>query len=110
MTNLMQRLCLLMEQEQPYQRTDLKTNDIADALDTTPRNISDTIRVCRGITFAQFVNTYRVGHAKQLLASKPDLKLVLVAQESGFATEQSFFRTFKTLTGLTPRDWQLQQQ
>lgn len=110
MTNLMQRLCLLMEQEQPYQRTDLKTNDIADALDTTPRNISDTIRVCRGITFAQFVNTYRVEHAKQLLASKPDLKLVLVAQESGFATEQSFFRTFKTLTGLTPRDWQLQQQ
>lgn len=108
--NLIQRLCLLMEQEQPYQRADLKVGDIADKLDATPRVISDSIRACRGLTFAQFVNTYRVEHAKQLLASKPDLKLVLVAQESGFATEQSFFRTFKTLTGLTPRDWQLQQQ
>ena len=109
-TNIMQRLCLLMEQGRPYQQADLKVSDIADTLGTTPRVISDSIKTCRGITFAQFVNTYRVEHAKQLLASKPDLKLVIVAQESGFATEQSFFRTFKTLTGLTPRDWQLQQQ
>lgn len=106
--NVMQRLCMLMEQKRPYQRAELKVGDIAETLGTTPRAISESIKDCRGLTFAQFVNTYRVEHAKHLLASKPDLKLVLVAQESGFATEQSFFRTFKTLTGLTPRDWQLQ--
>lgn len=35
----------------------------------------------------------------------PDMRLAEVADESGFSNEQSFFRSFKTRTGLTPGEW-----
>lgn len=35
----------------------------------------------------------------------PEKLLTEVAEESGFANEGSFFRSFKKLTGLTPSEW-----
>jgi AraC-like DNA-binding protein len=35
----------------------------------------------------------------------PDMRLAEVADESGFSNEQSFFRSFKARTGLTPGEW-----
>ncbi len=33
------------------------------------------------------------------------MKTSVVATESGFNTEASFFRNFKAVTGMTPREW-----
>ena len=35
----------------------------------------------------------------------PDKKIAAVAIESGFANEMSFFRNFKQVEGVTPREW-----
>jgi len=61
------------------------------------------------MSFSQFVNTYRVHYAQELLRRQPDMKMTFVAIDSGFSTETSFFRNFKTVTGMTPREW-LQEQ
>ena len=107
--NLMQRICQLMDDQKPYLDDNLKLQDFADLLGTNRTYIADCIKTSHGQTFTQFVNTYRIHHAKELLRKQPDKKMSAVATESGFTTESHFFRTFKTVTGMTPNEWRTQQ-
>ena len=101
----MQRICELMESQKLYLSSDLKLSDVASALGTNRNYISDCINSQRGCSFTQFVNTYRVEHAKKLLRSQSDMKISEVCTASGFASENTFFRTFKAVTGMTPSEY-----
>lgn len=104
-TELMELICQLMENDQLYLRSDLKLQDVAVHLGTNSSYISECINNVRGQSFSQFINTYRVHHAQKLLSLQPDKKAAQIANESGFSTEASFFRNFKAVTGMTPREW-----
>jgi YesN/AraC family two-component response regulator len=86
-------------------RTDLKLQDVAVCLHTNSSYVSECINSVCGQTFSQFVNEFRVRHAMELLRQQPDMKIVAITSASGFSTEASFFRNFKTVTGMTPREW-----
>lgn len=101
----MERISQLMDREKLYLRSDLKLQDVAVALQTNSSYVSECINSLRGQSFSQFVNTYRVSHAQELLRRQPDIKTTIVATDSGFSTEASFFRNFKAVTGMTPREW-----
>ena len=47
----------------------------------------------------------RTEHAKQLLLTRPDVKLSEVWVSSGFSTERTFLRNFKAITGMTPSEF-----
>lgn len=102
---LMDRICQMMEQEHLFLNPDLKITDIADRFGVHRNYISDCINSERGCSFTQFVNAYRVEHAKRLLRQYPDKTMTAVCAESGFASETSFFRNFKQLTGMKPKKW-----
>lgn len=104
-TSIMQLLTRLMEEQKPFLSSDLKLQDVADLLGTNRTYLTDNIKAATGQTFTQFVNTYRVEYAKELLSSHPDEKISAIWTESGFATESSFFRTFKAVAGTTPSEW-----
>jgi len=104
-TELMELICQLMENKRLYLRSDLKVQDVAVRLNTNSSYISECINNVRGQSFSQFVNIYRIHYAQQLLRRQPDKKTSHVATESGFRTEVSFFRNFKAVTGMTPREW-----
>lgn len=57
------------------------------------------------MTFSQYVNTCRVNYAKEQLLGQPDKKVSAIATDAGFSTEVSFFRAFKSLTGVTPNEF-----
>ena len=102
---LWQRICQLMDEQQFFLNKNLKLADVAAALDTNSRYVSATIKQYRDCTFSDFIAAYRVGYAQQLLSAQPDKKMSAVAIESGFSGESSFFRAFKSVTGLTPTEW-----
>ena len=102
---LMARVRSLMDEEQLYRQPDLKVSDVASTLCTNSGYVSDCIKQSCGMSFSQYVNSYRVEHAKRLMDDRPDAKVSLVATESGFSNESSFFRVFKSVTGLTPKEW-----
>ena len=106
---LMQSIDHVMIEKQLFLNSNLKLTDVAVEMDMTPRNLAECIKASEGISFAQYVNKYRVDYAKRLLLEQPDKKLIHVAIESGFTNETSFFRTFKSYTGMTPREWVTQQ-
>jgi YesN/AraC family two-component response regulator len=94
-----------MDNEKSYLRSDLKLSDVSALLSTNSRYVSEAIRNQCGSSFTQFVNGYRVEHAKRLMRENPDRKITEISVLSGFSGESSFFRTFKTFTGLTPKEW-----
>ena len=102
---LMRRLCQMMEEHRVYLNPDLKVKEVATALGTTYTVLSNCIKSQQGCTFPQFVNTYRVALAQQLLSEQPDMKLTEVWTATGFASESSFYRIFKSITGMTPNEW-----
>ncbi|MBQ9451064.1 MAG: helix-turn-helix domain-containing protein [Bacteroidales bacterium] len=102
---LMTRITALMEERQLYLQPGLSLRDVAQALGTNVRYISDSINSSTGASFSDYVNGYRVRHAQALMKDRPSMPLSAVATESGFSSESTFFRNFKVLTGKTPLQW-----
>ena len=103
-TILLNRICELMENEQPFLNSNLKITDVAAMLHTNRTYVSNCINNQRNCSFMQFINTYRVAYAQKLM-KETDKKMPEIWLASGFANETSFFRTFKTVTGMTPNEW-----
>jgi AraC-like DNA-binding protein len=102
---LMQRIETLMEEQRFYLNSDLKMGDVASQLGVHQNEVSACINNCKGYSFSLFVNNYRVAYAQQLLRNHPEKKMAQVGMESGFANDTTFYRVFKTITGLTPSEW-----
>jgi len=106
---LIERIRQLMDEQRPYLNSDLKVKDVAHLLGTNSRYISDSIKQTEQCTFSMFINKYRIAYAQQLMRRQPDIKLIEVYLKSGFANEISFFRTFKAITGMTPKEWETKE-
>ena len=102
---LMQRIETLMEEQRLYLNSDLKMGDVASQLGVHQNEVSACINNCKGYSFSQFINGYRVAYAQQQLRKHPERKMAQVGMESGFANDTTFYRVFKTITGLTPSEW-----
>ena len=94
-----------MEEKRPYLNSDLKMLDIASQLGVRQSELSACISTFKKCSFSQFVNSYRVAYAQKLMREQSDKKMSQIGQESGFANETSFFRTFKAFTNMTPNEW-----
>ena len=101
----MHRICQLIEEHKLFLNPNLKLTDITTALGSSRTVISNCINSQRDCSFPQFINTYRIAHAQELLRNHPDLKITEVCLASGFSSEASFYRIFKAATGTTPTEW-----
>lgn len=102
---LLQRICQFLEQDQHYLQGHLRLSDVATSLNISVSTVTNVLARQRGTTFAQLIGEYRVQHAQQLLRQQPDMKIAIVSSQAGFTSETTFFRTFKAVTGLSPREW-----
>ena len=106
---LLLRIRQHMDEQRPYLNSELKVRDIANYLGTNSRYISYCIKRVEQCTFSAYINKHRVAYAQQLMRCHPDIKLTEVYLKSGFANEISFFRTFKTIVGMTPSEWKAKE-
>lgn len=58
-----------------------------------------------GCAFSEILTKMRIEHAIALLKQYPEMKLVEVADRSGFASQHYFSRVFKEQTGVTPKEY-----
>lgn len=92
------------EKEKPFLDGKLSLNDVAQYMDISVNHLSQVINEQLGMTFFDFVNSFRVDEVKERLSS-PDVKnftLLGIAYDSGFNSKSSFNSIFKKFTGLTP--------
>ncbi len=102
---LMDRITRQMEEDRLFLKKGLSKDDLARAVHSNSRYISDCINRKAGCSFTVFVNDYRFRYALQLLYENPDMRLADISEESGFSSEVTFYRNFKARTGQTPGEW-----
>lgn len=106
--DLQTRITQLVEEKQLFLIKDLKISDIARELGTNATYISACINGQMGISFPEFISRYRVEHAIKLMQEHPEMSSVEVWEASGFNNEKTFFRRFRSQTGMTPAEWKKQ--
>ncbi len=84
---------------------DVTLSKVAKKFGYNEKYLSHTLHELTGIHFRQLLIFYRINHAKQLLEKEKDKKITSVATESGFSAINTFHRTFKEMTGLTPSEY-----
>ena len=104
-SELMDCINRLMNEQRLYLNPSLTVNDIAAQLGVHRNAVSQTINAHTGYSFTQLVGRYRVEYAQQLLREHPNMKISSVCTKAGFASETTFFRSFKSVTGMTPSEW-----
>ena len=94
-----------MEKEKLFLQPGLSVVDLAKSIGSNRTYVSTSINTHSGKSFALFVNTYRVEYAKTIMEKDGKLSIAQVAEMSGFASEESFRRNFRNITGKSPSDW-----
>lgn len=104
---LKDRLESLMAEEQPYLNPKLTLSELADLAHTNPHELSRAINQGFGMNFNDFVNSYRVEAFKQRVVEPryQNHTFLAVAMMVGFNSKTAFNRSFKKLTGETPREY-----
>jgi AraC-like DNA-binding protein len=93
-----------MQTEKPYLHHFLNLEQLATQLEMHPRALSVTIKQHFDTNFYEFVNSYRIDEAKQMLAN-PELQdktMIDILGECGFNSKATYNTFFKKLVGCTP--------
>ncbi|MCB0689277.1 MAG: AraC family transcriptional regulator [Saprospiraceae bacterium] len=98
------RLIEIMDKDEPYLNSNLRLDDIAEALDLSRNHASQVINEHFNLSFFDFVNRYRVEKAKELLLERQEEghTITQIAYESGFNNRASFYKAFRKFIGLSP--------
>jgi AraC-like DNA-binding protein len=109
-TQIYQKLLALFAEQSPYLEAKLQLQEVAAMLQVTTHNLSQTLNALADKPFYDFVNEYRVRHLQKLLADPAQKHFTILAlgMESGFNSKASMNRVFKQVTGLSPKEYQLQ--
>lgn len=97
----------LMSTQKLYANPNLKLKECSDVLKTSERYLSQVVNEHKQQNFSDYLNSYRIKHAMNLLAD-PSLKektILWVLFEAGFNSKSSFNTIFKKVAGCTPAEY-----
>jgi len=95
----------LMNSQKPYLESELNLIKLSELLSISTHHLSYVINTGFQKNFFQYVNEYRIEHAKKLLKNNTKLSILGIAYESGFNSKTSFNTTFKKFTDQTPSEF-----
>ena len=101
------KLSIKLEQECLYLEPELSIKKLAADLSVSSENLSTFINQKYQLSFRELINQYRIKHFKALAAdqsSKP-LAILTMALDSGFNSQASFYRAFKKIEGISPKEY-----
>lgn len=105
-SELIHRIDTVMREKMLYTNAGLTILDLAAAVNSNRTYVSNAINRTYGISFSQYVSRQRVAYAQLILKDsryKTDKAAIADAISlSGFASDQTFYRVFKEVTGTTP--------
>ena len=104
-SELVQKLKMVMRDEQPYKNNELRLSDLAQLVGVTPHLLSQVINEQCRKNFYSFINKYRATFAAKLLIDDETSSITQIAYEAGFNNRVSFNNAFKRHMGMTPSQY-----
>ncbi|MDK9556756.1 helix-turn-helix domain-containing protein [Marinobacter sp. M216] len=100
------RIEQLMTQQHPYLHSNLTMSRLAQQAKLAPRDLSRFLNQKMGMNFYEFVNRYRIEHARGRLSDPTDTASITdILYESGFNSKSVFNTLFRKTTGKTPSQY-----
>ena len=101
------RLEFAMRSEQVYLQSDLTLPKLAKVVECSVNHLSQVINAGFGMSFFDYMNRYRVEHAKGLLAELEGKgsAVLNIAFTVGFNSNSAFYTAFKKYVGQTPAQY-----
>ena len=102
--NLHEKILMYYKSNRPYLSSKFRVDDLANELETTQKEISQTLKQYYNLNFSSFTNKYRVEAARKMFEDPAyhHIKMEVIAEQSGFGTIQSFYNAFESFTGVKP--------
>jgi AraC-like DNA-binding protein len=102
-----QRLEQIMRSQQAYLRSDLTLPMLAEVVDCSVNHLSQVINSGFGMSFFDYLNRYRIEHAKELLSGMHGQSgaILNIAFAVGFNSNSAFYAAFKKRVGQTPAQY-----
>lgn len=104
--SMFDRIEKVVRSERLYADSNFNRDKLAERLNVNYRYITDGIKQCTGLTFADYVCNIRLVESVRLMETEGSLSLAAIAEEAGFASYTTFYRAFLKNYGITPADYE----
>lgn len=91
--------------QQHFTEPSFSLQDLSDHFHLSQSYLTRLIKQETGHSFTGLLTRMRIDRAIALLVQHPDMKLVEIAERTGFASQHYFSRVFKERTGFPPADY-----
>ena len=102
-------LCQHIRKKRLFANSKLNLRMLSQSFNLNEKEVSRLINQHSEGNFYQFINQFRVEEFKALLHSEKarQLSVLGLAEEAGFNSKSTFYTAFKTLEGMTPKQYEL---
>ena len=88
-----------------YMEQSFSLGKLAEEFHLSQSYLTRLIKQETGSSFSELLTSLRIDMAVALLVGNPDMKLVEIAEKTGFASQHYFSRVFKEKMGVPPADY-----
>ena len=102
-----EKLYAYIEKQKPFTNPELKIVDLSQAINCSSHSLSYIFNQYLTKNYYDFINEFRIKEFQRLIADENYSRYTLtaLAEQCGFSSRASFFRSFKKLTGITPNEY-----
>ena len=95
----------LCQEDQIWRNSELASTDVIVNLNTNRTYFSQFLKNVYNTNFRTCVNTYRVSEAQKMIRENPNMNMMDIYVQCGFASSSSFNKWFKKITGKSPSEY-----
>lgn len=103
--NLFKQLDLLIREKKLYRNPSLNRSILAQHLRTNRTYISGCVRQSIGQTLSEYIDTLRISEFVDRLQSEGEQCLFVIAEEVGYSSYTTFYRSFIRHYGVSPAEY-----
>jgi AraC-like DNA-binding protein len=103
-SDIINKLTLLMEDEQPHLDPEITLSKLSVLLKVKPETLSEVLNASLNQNFFDYINKYRIDEFKLKCLGKENkhLSVMGIAYDSGFNSKAAFYRAFNKFEGISP--------
>jgi len=94
-----------MSEEKFYLNENFSSQDVLTKFKISRSKLDDLLVQSKGISFAEWLNSFRIEYAKKLLLSNEQYTIDALSSMSGFSSRSAFYAAFKKITQTTPTEF-----
>lgn len=104
-TELLKAIETKMSEEKFYLSENFSSQDVLTNFEISRSKLDELLIQRKGISFVDWLNSFRIEYAKNLLLSNDQYTIDAISSMSGFSSRSAFYVAFKKINQITPTEF-----